>query len=60
MEEIFDNLEPFLVPDNDIDKIKEYLFNTAEFYNKEDPYFISELYLKQTLEFLETLKNKTL
>lgn len=38
-------------------KIREYLFNTGV-WNKELPdYNISEEYIKQTLEFLNTLEN---
>jgi len=46
----------YKVPENNLDKIREYLFNTGV-WNKELPdYNISEEYMKQTLEFLNTLE----
>jgi hypothetical protein len=35
-----------------IEKVKEYLFNTEEHQNKDDAFYISEEYLKQTIKFL--------
>lgn len=46
----------FDLPKNNLDKIRQYLFNTGV-WNKELPdYNISEEYMKQTLEFLNTLE----
>jgi len=58
MKTLFEESGEYESPTDNIEKIKEYLFNTANFENKEDPFFISELYLKQTLKFLETLNKK--
>lgn len=35
-----------------IEKVKEYLFNTEEHQDKDDKFYISEEYLKQTIKFL--------
>ena len=35
-----------------LEKVKEYLFNTEEHQDKDDKFYISEEYLKQTIEFL--------
>ena len=37
-------------------KILEYLFNTENHTDKDSKFYISEEYLKQTIEFIETLK----
>jgi hypothetical protein len=51
----FDNLESNTPPTTDLEKIKEYLFYTAQWYDPNDPYYISKDYLKQTIEFLNKL-----
>lgn len=42
----------------DLEKIKEYLFNTANLPEENKKFFISADYLIQTIAFLKTLETK--
>lgn len=51
-----DDCGEYVSPENNLDKIREYLFNTGVWNKELSDYNISEEYMKQILEFLNILE----